>query len=630
MQLNPEQQQAARHYTGPCVVTASPGSGKTSVLTARVIYLIKEKSVAPKNILCLTFTNKAANEMRERISDALGLSSSESVWISTFHSLCLAVLRKHGSHVGVQQGFTVYNSDDQLMLLSKIGRMHEFVDATEIKKLANFINTTREDLEQFVSMSLPEADIVHEYLQTLDEFNAIDFSGLLYKCWSLLSQHEKVRQSLLNRFKFVLVDEVQDTNKIQYEIIKLLSLHKNLFLVGDINQAIFSWRGARPENLQIVKSEFADVQSIILPRNYRSTTDILKKAQSLIRNNPGASNVELISVRGGGHSVDFRTYNSAEEEALSVSKTIEVLSGEFKYSDFAVLYRTNFQSKLFEMALRYASIPYRIVGGFSFFDRQEIKVILAYLSVLANPSDSLSFAKAIGLPKRGIGEVALGRVEKLAKDHQISMLSAIDRVDELQISQTAKREIKKFKDVVQECYQDLQDGKNIALVCSNLIQKSGLRDHFVNERTKDVTNRRIDNVDAFLVSISDFATKKPSSTLEEYLNSVKLMTDLDNTKNDDNAVMLSTMHTAKGLEFPVVFVVGAQDGIIPHRFSLTPDKIPEERRLMFVAVTRAKNRLFVSYANSTKQYDNSTGRNFAVKAKPSRFIAEMVGHPCET
>ena len=635
MQLNKEQHQAVDHFKGVCIVTATPGSGKTATLTARVIDLIQKQDIPPANILCLTFTNKAANEMRERIASRIGVLSN-SIWISTFHSLCLAILRKYGTHVGLEPGFSIYAEKEQKELFQKIAVVQEF-DASpqSISNLMKIANDFREDIEDFDKamnrVSVGERAVISEYMEALGEFNAVDFSGLLYKTWILLKKKPKATAVLANKFQYLLVDEMQDTNSIQYEIIRMIadpasSRQGNLFVVGDPSQSIFGWRGAKPENIQKVKSDFDEVNEVTLPRNYRSTSNILKAAQSLIRHNKDASDVELISERGGGADVSIISHSDPDAESEQIAAMIQAIKAKFGYNfeDFAILYRTNFLSRVPEAKMRKYNLPYKIVGGFSFFERSEIKTALAYMSLLINPSDSISFVRAITSPKRSIGGKVLGRIEALAKEKHISILDACKYHDEIKgLTSTSRKKLIEFVDTIDEHRAKCEDKEPLPDIISSLLQESSYHD-FVQEISKKDTksSMRVENVNELLAGITEFASGKDDASVEDYLRSVQLLTTYD-AKPDDDAITLLTMHAAKGLEFPVVFVVGCEEDVVPHKRSIQEGNIEEERRLLYVAITRAKDALIINHCENRRRYNASTRKNYFAPSHPSSFLSEI-------
>jgi DNA helicase-2/ATP-dependent DNA helicase PcrA len=626
MNLNPEQKQAVDHLAGPCIVTAVPGSGKTRTLTARVVNLIKQR-IAPNNILCLTFTNKAANEMRERVALEVGELAS-SIWISTFHSFFLAILRRFGEHVGLAPGFSVYSDTDQRELIEKIARMQGYeTNRWGITCIMKAANDFREDVISFESVAAElrpvEADIVREYLTTLKNFNAVDFSGILDQTYRLLKSKNEVAERLAKRFQYILVDEWQDTNTIQYETIKMIAdNHKNLFVVGDPQQSIFAWRGAKPENIHHVRRDFDGTREIVLPRNYRSTPQILAHAQRLIRHNDDAKDVQLISEQNSGEPVRFWQFTTPEEEAAQVAHAIQQLNEkyDFSWNDCAVLYRINSQSKLPEIELRKRDIPYRIYGGFSFFDRKEIKATMAYLKFLANPQDTQAFHKAIRLPARGVGDVAIGNLERYCQDENVDMLEACKNVMGIKMTSKARTSLSDFVKVIEKYREKDKQGTPIQEVAEGLLKDIGFYDHIVEQsKHDDDWQRRVDNVNELLIDIADYGTSHPKARMAEYLQSMELITsdDLDQT---EDAVTLLTMHSAKGLEFPAVFTVGIEKDLVPHKMALAERGEDEERRLLYVAITRAKQLLFVSHCQFRRKWKESMQ-----PSAPSPFIYEM--HP---
>lgn len=626
MNLNPEQKLAASHFNGPCIVTSVPGSGKTSTLTARVINLINNK-VNPRNILCLTFTNKAANEMKERVTHHIGEQASQ-VWISTFHSFFLAILRKHGNLIGLPPNFSLYDEKDQLALLEKVARMRECeINSAGISFLAKVANDCRENLEDLsdnADLSDEHKEIIKEYFSCLKEFNAVDFSGILHYTYAILKNNEPVRKALADRFQFILGDEWQDTNTIQYEVIKMIASHQNLFVVADPQQSIFEFRGAKPENLNKMKRDFINTKEITLLRNYRSTSNILKCAQSLIRKNHDAKSVELISVHGQGSDVNFCVYASPEYESTGIANRIMELKDQYgyKWNDFAILYRSNMLSKVPEMTFRRMNVPYKIYGGFSFFDRSEIKTSLAYLSFLANAHDTIAFSRCIQTPKRQIGPSVIGKLERVCQDHKISILAACKKADLIDgISKSARKSLDDFLGVVEK-YRHTT-GK-IGKTASEFLKEVGYYDYMKTESEKDADfKRRVDNIDELLLSVSDYELQKPNPTLSDYLHSVEIMTS-DTKESDEDSVSLLTMHSAKGLEWKAGFIIGAEQGIIPHKRSLAEGNIQEERRLMYVATTRFQKHLDISYCENRRSFSTSAGAGKSNSCVPSMFIRELL------
>lgn len=632
MNLNPEQLQAVEHFDGPCIVVATPGSGKTRVLTQRVVKLI-QKGVKPENLLCLTFTNKAANEMRERVSKEIGQNSSK-VWIGTFHSFFLVILRKYGNLINISSDFSIYDDKDQKELIEKIARMRDVeLSSFKIASLCKIANDSRENLNSlsdYADLQYQEKEIIEEYFDALSSFNALDFSGILHKTHELLSQHESVRKILSARFRYVLGDEWQDTNTIQYESIKYIAAHGNLFVVGDPNQSIFGFRSAKPENLTKIHADFENVKEVVLPRNYRSTSNILTCAQRLIRNNTNAKNVSLISTKGAGQDVSIKRFLNPDHESdyiCSEIKKIKTNTG-CPWNSFAILYRVNSLSKIPEMTLRRHGIPYRVYGGFSFFDRSEIKTSLSYLSLLANEHDTIAFSRAIQCPKRHIGPAVIGKLERLCQNEKISIINACKKADLIPgITQDARKNLNDFIKIVEK-YKDMTQEK-IGRVSSEFLKEIGYYEYMVKESEKNTDNsKRVDNINELLISISDYESQKKNASLSDYLQSVELFS--SDTNDEEDSVSLLTMHSCKGLEFPYVYIIGAEQGMIPHKKSASEgiESIEEERRLMFVAATRGQVSLSISYCEMRKSFNFSQKSNRVLKSSPSQFLYELnPGHP---
>lgn len=632
MQPNPEQQLAVQHLDGPCIVTSVPGSGKTFVLANRTAYLVKNAKVSPTNILCLTFTNKATNEMKERIEKYTSHSIASSIWISTFHKLCISILRKFGSTVGVGPNFVIYDDDDQISLMSKVARMlgHEF-EKSAIKYMCSCANNVRESvvetLDDHTELDSDQRQIIEEYWATIDRMNVLDYTAILYKTYLVL-QNKDVCQKLADKFKYVLVDETQDTNAIQYEIIKKIGGHGNIFVVGDQQQSVFGFRGSKPENIDLIKTDFSNVKEITLSRNYRSTPQILSVAQKFIRHNSNAKHVVLQaegnqSFKHGNNDVELVRAMDAEDEAQKVVDRIRYLVKQgHSYSDFAILYRTNYQSKVPELALRRADIPYKLIGGFSFFDRSEIKTAIAYLSYYANPFDSVSFHRAMSTPKRGVGDASIGKIEKVSLEERISIRDAANKTM-TSLPAAARTQVAEFLRVFDECCDKEFEYKSLGQLCLELLRKTGYYTYIEQESLHDtIAKKRIDNLNELLATLDDYSTKHPGARVNDFLHSIKLFTTGDD-KDDEEGVTLLTMHSAKGLEFPVVFIIGMQDGLVPHKMSVAEGNIPEERRLCYVAITRGRQKLYLSYADRIVKFDTFRKTNTNRPCFPSYFLEEM-------
>ena len=625
VRLNAEQQQAVEHFEGACLVTAVPGSGKTSTLTHRVLRLI-ERGVAPREILCVTFTNKAAKEMRERIikSDP----AARPVWVSTFHRLCCRILRKYGHNVGLKEAWTIYDEDDQLAVIGKVHRMwaaqtDQDADIRREEKalLANRIDELRESATPFDYAT--EDARLHMYVKELAAANVVDFSGMLYLTWRILSENEEVLKTLSERFKFMLVDEAQDTNDVQYAIAKLLASHGNLFMVGDFQQSIFSWRGAKPENLNTFLKDFPQATNIVLPKNYRSRAEILEIAENLIVRNSNAVDVRLINTRGSGGNVTYGSYETDRHEAWAVVDKIRRHNHEgIKWGDMAVIYRVNRYSHPFELTLAQEGIPYHTVGGPSFYNRQEIKTTLAYLKLIRNPADSESFHRAVTYPKRGVGDVLVGQIDLLAKEEGISVTEAAGKVKTRTVA--AQTSLEEFLILMDRMREKLRND-SLFSVADSVTKESGylaqLKQEAQDEKDGPKSWQRLDNLDEMLGSIAMFEEAVKNPSLDKYLQQVALVQDGENPKNK-NSVALLTMHAAKGLEFPVVFVVGCVAKVLPHFKSVEEGREDEERRLFYVALTRAKDHLHVSCFEA-KRYARGGTEFF----DPSYFIQETMEKP---
>lgn len=628
MKLNDEQIQAVNHLDGPCVVIASPGSGKTKTLTSRVINLIKT-GVSPANILCLTFTNKAAEEMRSRIASQT--ENSDKIWISTFHKLCVALLRKYGKNIGLDQNFSILVENDQTDLIKKIFRMHEYeTNDKQAYYLANKINNFREDLiplSVFIS-ALNEEDcseafskVATEYLNTMNAYHVVDFSGILYQCYKLLNEHEKVTKHLANKFKYILVDEWQDTNTIQYEIIKLIAKHhSNLFTVGDRNQNLYKFRGARSENLNRIFDDFPNTKKITLPKNYRSTSNILKAAQNLIRKNKDAEDTVLESTRGSGEDIKVYQFENPDIEANYVCTKIKQLAEEgMNYGDCAVLYRTNALSKLIEQKCRYYEIPYKIVGGFSFYDRKEIKDILSYLTLCVNPHDSIAFHRAVTNPKRGIGDVAIGKIERACQqDNRTVFEMAEQSLNDLDLSIKGKKSLKEFCDLFKKI-----KGENLVQTTKILLNDSGYLNSLSKLDPETFVNRK-ENLSEFVASVSQFDSGEKETAIRDFIQFISLQ-NIEPEEETDKISLLS-VHASKGTEYGTVFIIGAEEKLFPHYRSMMNEEegMEDERKCYYVAMTRSKSRLIITGCKIRKKFSISTkGFDTVVKCKPSRFIYEM-------
>jgi DNA helicase-2/ATP-dependent DNA helicase PcrA len=626
--LNDRQREAVLHTDGPLLILAGAGSGKTKVVTHKIAYLIEEKGIFPGNILAITFTNKAAAEMKERVARTLS-NPVENMWMGTFHSICVRILRRDIDKIGYNRSFTIYDRDDQITLvkecikernlnkdtykessvLSQISKLKdEIVDPNE------FINNNYKD---FYLRNIGELYAL--YQEKLKQYNALDFDDLIIKTVELLRNDPTVLDYYQRRFKYVFVDEYQDTNKVQYELVKLLSdKYRNICVVGDPDQSIYSWRNADITNILNFEKDFKGATTIMLEQNYRSTQKILDLANRVIKNNSERKDKNLWTDNQEGEPIRYEEMSDSEDEALFVgSKIDELIKDGFNLSDIAILYRTNAQSRSFEDCFMRKNIPYKIVGGLKFYDRKEIKDIVAYLKVLENPLDNISLKRIINIPKRGIGNATIDKLDEIAlrnNDSIYGVLLSLDSIDEL--NSRAKNSLKPFMDMM-----GMLMAKKETMGIKDFIEEVINSTDYIKELEKENTiesQTRIDNIKEFVSVAIDFEMRMGESDLEEFLANVALLSDVDKTSDSTNVVTMMTVHSSKGLEFPVVFLVGMEEGLFPITRSLESEsELEEERRLCYVAVTRAERLLYITNAKIRTIYGNV---NYTL---PSRFIAEM-------
>jgi DNA helicase-2/ATP-dependent DNA helicase PcrA len=627
--LNVVQKKAVAETEGPVLILAGAGSGKTRVLTYRIAYLLANGLAEPKELLAMTFTNKAAAEMRERVAGLIPNRMS-GMWIGTFHSLFARLLRQEGERLGFTKSFSIYDQDDQVTLIKTILKdfklkQQDIPPRAVAHKISAAKNAmlTFEQLEQkqnnYLDVHLPA--IFREYQRRLREMDAMDFDDLLLKPIELFERFPLVLDYYSDKFRYILVDEYQDTNRAQYVVLKYLaSKHRNICVVGDDDQSIYRWRGAEIKNILDFEKDYPECKKFHLEQNYRSTQNILAAAHSVVKNNHQRHPKKLWTEKEKGNKVILIQVDTELEESKMVVDRIgyELKNGGYNFSNFAVLYRTNAQSRVPEEALRAESIPYIIVGGVKFYERKEIKDVLAYLRVLCNPSDAISLRRIINFPTRGIGGVTFGKIEAYAKKNTLSLLDALKNIDNIDtIQQNARQSIKRFYKMLNK-YSQLKDDLLPAELASSLIEELGIIRIYKEEGTIESLTR-IDNIRELLVAIAEFSKQQDKPlTLEGFLENVSLTTDIDNWDDQGNAVTLMTLHSAKGLEFSVVFIVGLEEGLFPlSRSSADPMELEEERRLFYVGATRAMNCLYLSWARSRRRYG---GNN---RSYTSRFIKEL-------
>ena len=623
--LNPEQRKAAQTLEGPVLILAGAGSGKTRTLTYRVANLI-DHGVAPWSILAITFTNKAAKEMRERISTLVG-PAGEEIWVSTFHAMCAKILRRDIEKLGYTRSFTIYDDDDQMSVIKDLIKQGNIDDkalpAREIKsKISDAKNKVLSPDEWFAESakdfrSQQIHDLYQQYELRLRKGNALDFDDLLVRTLELFTDHPPVLESYRSRFHYVHVDEYQDTNYAQYSLVKLIiQKNRNLCVVGDDDQSIYGWRGADIRNILDFEKDFPDATVIKLEQNYRSTANILDAANQVIAHNEGRKEKALWTEISTGDAINVFCAGDEREEAAWICDRMQQLTySGMPYGNMSILYRTNAQSRVLEEMLMRAGIPYRIYGGLRFYDRKEIKDVVAYLRCIVNPADDVSLRRIINQPKRSIGDSTIAELVRYAREEEMPLYSALIDVPEI-LSARPRKCVREFGELMNElvmAHEDLSLTDFVKL----LIEKTGLRAQYERDLS-DEAKARVENMDEFVGAVAEYEAAAESPTLEDYLENVALISDLDNSENSPQHVTLMTVHSAKGLEFPTVFISGLEEGIFPSGRSIMNDeKLEEERRLCYVAITRAMQKLYLSYATQRMLY-NQLNYN-----APSRFIGEI-------
>jgi DNA helicase-2/ATP-dependent DNA helicase PcrA len=628
-ELNTEQKNAVEQIDGPCMIVAGAGSGKTRVLTFKIAYLI-ESGVSPYEILALTFTNKAANEMKQRIAKLVG-NDAGNIWMGTFHSVFARILRVEAQHIGFDRNFTIYDDDDSEKLVETVMKELGFAtDNPKPKTINHYIKGLKNKLilpDDFVTVTNPFEKIVapvyREYQNRLLKNNAMDFDDLLINPILLFRSNPDVLAKYQNRFKFVLVDEYQDTNKAQYEIVKMLAdAHGNISVVGDDAQSIYRWRGAEIENILKFESDFTGTKVFKLEQNYRSTKNILALADDVIKNNKRQIKKTLFTDNMEGDLVTLSEVFSDRDEAMMIVKWIfnEIANRKLNFKDFVILYRTNAQSRVIEDALRTNSIPYIIVGGVKFYQRKEIKDVLAYLKVLVNPRDDEAMMRILKL-REGIGEQTIEKLKAAAKEIAKSiaelLLTMLDEREGQQKRQTKiEAELMRVAALIKK-YNEVNEGFSPSELARSIVDEIGIVRQLRNEGTDEAMDRMY-NVQELLSGISEYTDNTEGATLEGFLQEVSLVTDLDKYDEQKNAVTLMTTHSSKGLEYPVVFITGLEDGIFPlSSSSLMQEEMEEERRLFYVAITRAMEKLYMTYALQRYRFGNVS---YQMK---SRFLNEI-------
>ena len=632
--LNDKQKEAVLHFEGPLLILAGAGSGKTRVLTHRIAYLIEEHQVPPYHILALTFTNKAANEMRERVNNIIEYGAG-SIWVSTFHSTCVRILRRFIDHLGYDNAFTIYDSDDQKSLMKDICKQLN-IDTKKYKErtFLNAISSAKDELktpEQYADEVAKEYNkkifgrVYKEYQKRLKQNNALDFDDLIMLTVQLFRQNAEILNHYQERFPFILVDEYQDTNTAQFTLLSLLaSRYQNLCVVGDDDQSIYRFRGANIHNILNFEKIFPATKVIRLEQNYRSTKNILAAASGVIKHNSMRKEKTLWTTAEAGAPISYGRYDNEYEEAQGIAADIhrQVKDG-MSYSDFAILYRTNAQSRVFEEKLIYEGIPYRIIGAVNFYARKEIKDILCYLKTINNSADDIAIKRIINIPRRGIGQTTIGRISDYAFSQEMPFYEALRRVDEIPGCTRASAKIHSFVSLIEHFRMKLR-GEMYSLedMTQELLDVTGYVRELEAEDT-DEANGRIENIESLMNKIVQYEEDNNGGTLNDVLEDIALVADIDTVSDDAEQVLLMTLHSAKGLEFPNVYICGMEETIFPGAsavFGDDPSELEEERRLCYVGITRAMKKLTLTSAN---QRMRNGEMNFN---RPSRFINEIPRH----
>ena len=625
--LNDKQYEAVVNTEGPCLVIAGAGSGKTKVLTHKIAYLIGEKQVKPWNILAITFTNKAANEMKERIGNLVGDVAAD-IWMGTFHSICVRILRRFIDRIGFDSSFIIFDTSDQRTLvkacIKSIGLDDKmFTDRSVLSEISNAKNEMLEPDQYTVRANgdfrKEKIALVYEmYQKRLKENNAIDFDDIINYTIKILMENSDILEYYSDKFHYVLVDEYQDTNKAQFTLVTMLaSKNGNITVVGDNDQGIYSFRGADISNILNFERDFPGTKIIKLEQNYRCTGNILKAANAVIKNNEVTYKKELWTENEVGNLPAVYSAKNEYDEGTYIAQQIEHLRREeyYKYSDFAILYRMNTQSRAIEEILRREGIPYKIIGGLKFYERKEIKDVISYLRLIQNPSDNISLKRVINEPKRGIGKTSLDNIEKLAEDTGISMYEIIKNADQYGLNRVFLNS-REFVNVIEEL-RNKKDDIKISELIKETLNKSGYTKALEEENTIEAENR-IENLDEFLTVAIEFEDESAENKLSDFLEGITLSSDIDNMEETDDSVTLMTLHSAKGLEFPVVFLVGMEEGIFPGYKSISePKELEEERRLCYVGITRAKKNLFLTCSKQRTIFGSTSCNPI------SRFLKEI-------
>lgn len=631
--LNPEQKQAVQHTEGPLLIMAGAGSGKTRVLTHRIAYLLIEKEVAPWNVLAITFTNKAAKEMKSRLQGLTG-PLADDIWVSTFHSMCVRILRRDIDRIGISKNFTILDGTDQQSVMKQILKdlnidSKKFSPRAILGSISSAKNELKTAADYAKSVHGPYEEIVRdaykEYEKRLLKNHSLDFDDLIMTTIHLFNRVPESLNYYRNKFQYIHVDEYQDTNHAQYTLVNLLAgRFRNLCVVGDSDQSIYRWRGANIQNILDFEKDYPDTKVIMLEQNYRSTKKILEAANAVIENNPARKPKVLWTQNTDGAEIEYyRADNEHDEGRYMAGKIIEHKTGGGNYHDVAILYRTNAQSRVIEEMLLKSNIPYRMVGGIKFYERKEIKDLLAYLRLVANPDDDISFARVVNVPKRGIGASSLDRLADYALRNDLSLMQSVMEINQTDVPKKAANALRVFGDLIMN-WSQMQEFLPVTELVEEILDKSGYKEALQAEKTLE-SQSRLENLDEFLSVTKEFENENEDHSLIAFLTELALDSDYGNegntTDSNDEGVTLMTLHAAKGLEFPTVFIAGLEESVFPHFRALSDDEeMEEERRLAYVGITRAEQKLYLTNAQMRTLYGN-TNMN-----RESRFIDEIPEH----
>ena len=627
--MNSEQSEAVRTTEGPLLIMAGAGSGKTRVLTHRIAYLLDEKDVSPYNILAITFTNKAAKEMKARVEHLVG-EEAQVIWMSTFHSMCVRILRRDADRIGIERNLTIIDPTDQKSVIKDVLKS-ENIDSKRfeprmfigaISNLKNELKTpedAQKEANDFHSQMV--ATVYKGYQRQLSRNEALDFDDLIMTTINLFERVPETLEYYQNKFQYIHVDEYQDTNKAQYTLVKLLAnKFENLCVVGDSDQSIYGWRGADIQNILSFEEDYPEAKTIFLEQNYRSTKNILNAANEVIKHNSERKPKGLWTANSGGDKIQYYEAMTERDEAEYVVKEImKHQRGGKKYSEMAILYRTNAQSRVLEETFMKSNIPYTMVGGQKFYDRKEIKDLLSYLRVIANSNDDISLQRIINVPKRGIGPSSVEKIQTYALQNNISMFDALAEVDFIGLSKKVTQECISFYEMIQNLIKE-QEFLEISEIVDEVLQKSGYRDMLDREQSIE-SRSRLENLDEFMSVPKDYEENTPleEQSLINFLTDLSLVADIDEA-DTQNGVTLMTMHSAKGLEFPIVFIMGMEESLFPHIRAIKSEddhEMEEERRICYVAITRAEELLYITNATTRMLFGRSQSN------MPSRFLKEI-------